>query len=123
MFEDKYEVATPQELFETKFAEFMKLAVPKALISRAFAKDWILDVSGTYRAFEFVRAPDHSEPYTMVHYVLHFRRCEPSRDGLLNPNAIPPFIGSCSSSGFLIESLFIYLCFHLGTLDTPKISL
>jgi len=78
-----------EKLYHSNFDEFFKLAVPKALISRALAKDWMLDLELSYKAFEFDRQPPASDEYTMVHYILHFRRCAPSLDAQINPLNLP----------------------------------
>jgi hypothetical protein len=95
---ERYGSETAEALFAKNFDEFLKLAVPKALISRAVIKDWILDSELSYRAFEFRRRPEGVDPYTMLHYILHFRRCVPSVTAQLNPHPLPHMIRAAYAS-------------------------
>lgn len=93
------------ELYVNEFPEFMKLAVPKALVSRALKKDWILDPDESYLAFEFDRQTKGEEPYTMLHFVLNFRRCNPSTEAMINPDGpLPAAVISDYTRG--VRSLF-----------------
>jgi hypothetical protein len=94
LLKSQYSVETAANFYESDFDNFLKLAVPKALVSRALSKDWSVDLDLTYRAFVFDRTPPNSESYTMVHYVLHFRRCSPSLGTLINPHAIPASVNA-----------------------------
>src|SRR5207253_799714 len=66
----RFDMDDVSALYDQKFPEFLKLAVPKALVSRALSHDWSLDVDLSYRGFQFSRAPEGVPPYTMLHLVL-----------------------------------------------------
>jgi hypothetical protein len=115
---DRFDSDTADTLFAKSFDEFLKLAVPKALISRALTRDWILDTDLSYRAFEFRRRPEGVEPYTMLHYVLHFRRCVPSVTAQINPYPYPEPVRAAYAGA--VELIFSSATENVDTLKIDK---
>ena len=112
-----YASESAASLYATDFESFLKLAVPKALVSRALARDWILDLDLSYRGYKFDRSPPSSPAYTMMHYILHFKRCSPSIAAQINPHVLPAAIrvtyGNC------VERIFVTPCEDVDVLKVP----
>lgn len=87
--QERFATHSGAQLFADRFPDFLKLAVPKALVTHALKRDWALDMDQAYLVFEFDRQPANADPYTMIHYVLHFRRCEPSLDAQMDGMEVP----------------------------------
>lgn len=117
LLQSRFATDNAESLYHQNFDDFLKLAIPKALLSRALDKDWMLDRSLSYLAYEFRRQPPTIAPYTMCHYVVHFQRCSPSMMGQINRQFIPQALRV--PYGAAIEVVFATACDDVDQLKVP----
>ena len=81
-------------------------------------RDWILDPELSYHVFEFDRQPPKIEPYTMLHFILHFLRCSPSVTSQINPQVIPE--ATLNAYGTCVERVFSAVCVDVDRFKIPR---
>jgi hypothetical protein len=79
LFEERTGCAAVEELRDTDFETFFRLAVPKTIVRLALDADWYVDQEKGVRVFEFERHATR-EPYRMLHLIMDVRRQDPPKD-------------------------------------------